>query len=87
MIQIYFDFEVMIKKTITRGQLFIGPDIMWVTMGKNYLKYCGGTGINTTIPTNTIQVTNTTGTVTDTSSVYTGLSGVISGYIYGTGEL
>ena len=29
----------------------------------------------------------TTGTVTDSGSVYTGLLGAISGYIYRTGEL
>ena len=51
------------------------------------VKYCGGTGIDTTIPTNTVQVPNTTGTVTDSGSVYTGLLGVISGYIYRTREL
>ena len=34
--------------------------------------YCGGTGIDSTIPTNTIQVPITTGTVRDSGSVYTG---------------
>ena len=43
---------------------------------------CGGTGIDTTIPTNTVQVPIATGTVMDSGSVYTGLLGVISGYIY-----
>jgi len=40
-----------------------------------------------TVPTNTVQVPNTTGTVTDSGSVYTGLLGAISGYIYRTGKL
>ena len=48
---------------------------------------CGGTGTDSTIPTNTIQVPITTGTVTDSGSEYIGFIGVISGYIYKTGEL
>ena len=40
-----------------------------------------------TIPTNTVQVPITTGTVTDSGSEYTGFIVVISGYIYKTGEL
>jgi len=47
----------------------------------------GSTGIYTTVPTNTVQVPITTGTVTYSGSVYTGLLGVISGYIYRTGKL
>ena len=45
--------------------------------------------MDSTVPTNTVQVPNTTGTVTDSGSVYTGtgLLGVISGYIYRTGKL
>ena len=55
----------------------------------SYLDKCGGTGIDTTLPTNTVQVQNTTGTVTDSGSVYTGLLGVISKRIYipGTGQV
>ena len=34
---------------------------------------CGSTGIDTIVPTNTIQVQITTGTVMDSGSVYTGL--------------
>ena len=45
-------------------------------------KYCGGTGIDTTVPTNTLQVPITTGTVTDSGSECTGFIGVISLYIY-----
>ena len=40
-----------------------------------------------TVPTNTIQVPITTGTVTDCVSVCTGFIWEISGYIYRTGEL
>ena len=42
---------------------------------------CGGTGTDSTVPTNTVQVPITTGTVTDSGSEYTGFIGVISGYI------
>ena len=35
-------------------------------------------GTDTTVPTNTIQVPKTTGTVKDSSSVYTGFLGAIS---------
>ena len=48
---------------------------------------CGGTGTDTTVPTNTVQVPITTGTVMDSGSEYTGFIGVISGYIYKTGKL
>ena len=48
---------------------------------------CGGTGTDSTIPTNTIQVPITTGTVTNSCSEYTGFIGAISGYIYKTGKL
>ena len=41
---------------------------------------CGGTGIYTTIPTNTVQVSITPGTVMDSGSVYTGLLGALSSY-------
>ena len=51
------------------------------------VQYCGGTGIYTKVPTNTIQVPITTGTVTDSGSVYTGLLGAISRYIYRTSKL
>ena len=44
--------------------------------------YCGGTGTDSTVPPNTVQVPITTGTVTDSSSEYTGFIGVISRYIY-----
>ena len=43
--------------------------------------------MNSTIQTNTVQVPITTGTVTDSGSVYTGYIRAISGYIYRTGEL
>ena len=49
--------------------------------------YYGGTGTVSTVPTNNVQVLITTGTVTDSGSVYTGFIGVISGYIYKTGKL
>ena len=49
--------------------------------------YCGGTGTDSTVPTNTVQVPITTGTVTDSGSEYTGFISVIGGYIYRTGEL
>ena len=49
--------------------------------------HCGGTVIYTTVPTNTVQVPITTGTVTDSGSVYTGLLGAISRYTYSTGKL
>ena len=48
---------------------------------------CGGTGTDTTLPTNTVQVPITTGTVTDSGSEYTGFIGVISQYIYKAGKL
>ena len=44
--------------------------------------YCGGTGIDSTVPTNTVQVPNTTGTETDSGSVYIVFIGVIGGYTY-----
>ena len=56
-----------------------------VTFSALLVTACGGIGMDTTIPTNTIQVPNTTGTVTDSGSVYTGLLGAISGYH--TGQL
>ena len=43
---------------------------------------CGGTGItDTTVPTNTLQVPKTTGTVTDSGSEYTGFISDIGLYI------
>ena len=42
--------------------------------------------MDSTVPTNTVQVPNTTGTVTD-GSVNTGFIRVTSGYIYRTGKL
>ena len=48
---------------------------------------CGGTGMDSTIPTNNVQVPNTTGTETDGGSVYTGFIWVIGGYIYRTVKL
>ena len=48
---------------------------------------CGGTGTDSTIPTNTVQVPITTGTVTDSSSECTDFIGDICRYIYRTGEL
>ena len=50
------------------------------------LKYCGGTGIFITVSTNTVQLPVTKGTITDSGSVYTGLLGVLSRYIYRTGK-
>ena len=52
-----------------------------------FILYYGGTGKDTTVPTNTVQVPNTTVTVTDSGSLYTFLLGALSGYIYRTGEL
>ena len=49
--------------------------------------YCGGTGTDSTEPTNTVQVPITTGIVKDSGSEYTGFIGVISGYVYKTGKL
>ena len=43
--------------------------------------------MDSTVPTNTVQVPNTTGTVTDSGSVCTGFLGAISGYKYRTGKL
>ena len=43
--------------------------------------------MDSTVLTNTVQVPITTGTVTDSGSVYTGFIRAISGYIYRTGEL
>ena len=48
---------------------------------------CGGTGTDSTVPTNTIQVPITTGTVTDSGSECTGFIGDICRYIYRAGEL
>ena len=64
---------------------------IWV-YGYTVLKFkksqnCGGTGTDYTVPANTVQVPTTTGTVTDSGSENTGFIGVISGYIYRTGEL
>jgi len=38
-------------------------------------KYCGGTGTEITVPTNTVHVPITTGTVTDSGSECTGFIG------------
>ena len=43
--------------------------------------------MDTTIPTNTVQVPIITATVTDSGSEYTGFISVIGGYLYRTGEL
>ena len=43
--------------------------------------------MDSTVPTNTVQAPNTTGTVTDSGSVNTGFIGAISTYIYKTGKL
>ena len=43
--------------------------------------------MDSTVPTKTVQVPNTSGTVTDGGSVNTGYIGAISGYIYRTGKL
>ena len=51
------------------------------------LRYCGGTGTESTVPTNTVQVPITMGTVTDSGSEYTGFINDIGRYIYRTGEL
>ena len=48
---------------------------------------CGGTGTESTVPANTVQVPITTGTVTDSGSEYTGFIGVIIQYIYKAGKL
>ena len=42
---------------------------------------------DSTVPTNTVQVPITPGTVTDSGSEYTGFIGVISIYIYKAGKL
>ena len=49
--------------------------------------WCGGTGIDSTVPTNNVQVPITTGTVTDSGSECTDFIGDICRYIYSTGEL
>ena len=51
------------------------------------LTHCGGTGTDSTIPTNNVQVLITTGTVTDSGSEYTGFIGVISRFIFKAGKL
>ena len=51
------------------------------------LLHCGDTGIYTTVPTNTVQVPITTGTVMNSGSVYTGLLGAMNRYIYRIGKL
>ena len=43
--------------------------------------------MDSTVPTNNVQVPITTCTVTDSGSEYTGFIGDIGGYIYRTGEL
>ena len=43
--------------------------------------------MDSTVPTNTVPVPITTGTVTDSGSECSGFIGVISSYIYRTGEL
>ena len=43
--------------------------------------------MDTTIPTNTVPLPITTGTVTDSGSECTGFISDIAGYIYRTGEL
>ena len=50
----------------------------WIEYRKQTL--CDGTGTDSTVPTNN-------GTLTDSSSEYTGFISVICGYIYRTGEL
>ena len=57
-----------------------------ILINKNLYR-CGGTGTDSTVPTNTVQVPITTGTVTDSSSEYTGFIGVISRNIYKAGKL
>ena len=52
--------------------------------------YCGNTGTESTestVPTNTVQVPMTTGTVTDSGSECAGFIGDICRYIYRTDEL
>ena len=49
--------------------------------------YCGGTGTDSSVPTNTVQVPITTGTVMDSGSECTDFIGDICRYIYRTGEL
>ena len=51
------------------------------------MRSCGGTGTDSTIPTNAVQVLITTGTDMDSGSEYTGFIGVISRYIYKAGKL
>ena len=53
----------------------------------SYMYYCGGTGTDSTVPTNTVQVPIASGTVTDSGSEYTGFIGVISQNIYKAGKL
>ena len=48
---------------------------------------CGGTGMDSTVPTNTVQVPITKGIVKDSGSEYTGFISDIGRYIYRTGEL
>ena len=43
--------------------------------------------MDSTVPSNTMQVPNTTGTLMDRGSVNTGFIGTISRYIYRTGKL
>ena len=60
--------------------------VKWCGDGIQIL-YCGGTGMDSTVPSNTVQVPNSTGTETNSGSVNTGFIGEISGYIYRTGKL
>ena len=58
---------------ITRGHEF-KPYTACITSSDN-MYYCGGTGTEVTLPTNTVQVPMTTGTVTDSGSECTGFIG------------
>ena len=52
--------------------------LMGMLMGSKVSRivtYCGGTGTEITLPTNTVQVPITTGTVTDSGSECTGFIG------------
>ena len=64
-------------------------EVVFYTFWNLKTRGCCGTGTDSTVPTNTVQVPRTTGTgtVMDSGMVYTGLLGAQSGYIYRTGKL
>ena len=76
---------VMLRLTVTVGLMFrLLLNFVILLM---LILSCGGTGIHSSIPTKTVQVPITTGTVTDSGSVNTGLLVALGRYIYRHGRL